>query len=689
MLIPVDWLRTFLDLPEDAEAIAERLTTTGNEIEEIRDEGYGPVFHLKLTPNRPDMLGVEGAARELGALFGRPITPVPNGPDLQPAALPPVSVSVEDSERCPRYVGITIRGVKVGPSPAWLRRRVESAGMRSISNVVDVTNFVMWELGQPLHAFDLSRLLESRIVVRRAVADERLVLIDGAEATLSPDDLVIADGGRAIALAGVMGGRESEVSDETVDVFLEAACFAPTAIRRTRKRAGVPTAASYRFERGVDPHGVLRAAIRAAGLIVETAGGAIDGGFTDHYPYPPTARQIPFRPDRCSSLLGIRVGPSEAEIYLTSIGCEIERGADRWLVSAPSRRPDLQIEEDLIEEVGRLYGYDRLPETLPTGSTGAGALSPLERFNRQVRVLLTSQGLFEIVGNTLTSRTSLEASRLSRSPAWDEPRFEVVALRNPLSDDLELLRPSLLPGLFALAQHNLRRGLGDVFLYEVGRGHMRDGAAEPEEHVLVSGLICGNRLSHSWNAGRDRADFYTARGAVEALMTGLACPRAEFTRADHPAFHPGRSAWIKSGATSFGIVGEIHPDVAAAWDLPADVYAFEVDAEFLMGSADGDRRYAPPSRFPLALRDLAFLVNTDTPAESLCRVFVEELGDWCRGARLFDVYDGKSLPPGKVSLGFALQIGSDDRTLTDVEVEARLRSVIERVGREFGAELRG
>jgi phenylalanyl-tRNA synthetase beta chain len=691
MLIPVEWLKDFVETPDDPAELADRLTLTGNEIEEIRESEDGPVFYLKLTPNRADMLALEGAGREIAALYERPFKAVQPSLQATGPAESGVRVDVEAPDLCPRYVARVIRGVKIGPSPEWMRKRLEAAGVRSINNVVDVTNYVMLELGQPLHAFDLKKLAESRIIVRRARAGEPIVAIDGTEVSLQPDMLVIADGERPVAIAGVMGGQESEVSDDTTDILLESAYFHPTSVRRTAKRTGVSSASSYRFERGVDPNGVLRASDRAAQLLAELAGGTVSETVIDVYPTPIEPKRMPMRPERCRSLLGLTISDAEIQGYLERLGLAVEQEtAQQWYVTAPTYRPDLAIEEDAIEEVGRMYGYDRLPETLPASSSGAGKLSPLEELVRSVRGLLTGQGLNEVVTNTLLARTFIEATGLSVSPVWPGEGGKAASLRNPLSEEFDTLRPSLLPGLLMAAQHNLRHGTRDINLFESGYGTTRIAEGAPQHRMLISGLLLGSRWSDVWNPDKQgAADFFSAKGTVEALCRGLGVPTLDAERVEHPSFHPGRSAWLSIAGERVGIVGELHPTTAAGLDLPRGVFVFELDGQRLLELRNQEWRYEAPSRFPRALRDLAVVVDDTVPSGGIEQVLRECVGEWGRSVRLFDVYTGKPLPEGKVSLAYALELGADDRTLQDDEVESRLSTARERLKTEYGAEFRG
>jgi len=698
MLIPLEWLKEYVDVPETPEELADRLTVTGNEIEEIRaPEGdqatprwsaESPVLDLKLTPNRADMLAIRGAAREVAALYGRALRdPAPEVAASGPPE-PDVRVDLEAPDLCPRYVARVIRGVKVALSPDWLRQRLEAAGVRSVSNVVDATNYVMLEMGQPLHAFDLELLRGHRIVVRRARPGEPITAIDGTKVTMDDAMLAICDAERPVAIAGVMGGLDSEVSDGTTSVLLESAYFDPTSIRRTAKRVGISSPASYRFERGVDPEGTLRAADRAAALIVELAGGTVSETVIDAYPEPYRAPVIRYRPQRARKLLGAEIPDGQQAAFLERLGIGVEQAGDEWRVTAPSWRPDIAIEEDLIEEAGRLFGYDRLPETL-CGGASAGARSPLDTLIRNVRQALTAQGLYEAVTSTLISSEFLQKSRLQASPVWPAGGGEMVRLRNPLSDEYNTLRPSLLPGLLLACEHNLRRGTADVYLFEAGYAHSQPGGA-PRDRVLVSGLLLGSRWSHVWNPDKQSAvDFFSAKGAVEALALALGLGPLATARSEHTAFHPGRSAWLSVDGERLGVVGELHPDLVAELDLPRGIYLFELDGEVLLCRSTPERAYLAPSRYPRALRDLAVVVPESVASADIEAVLREAMGDSGRTVRLFDVYSGKPLAEGKVSLAYALEMGSEERTLTDAEVDGRIDEARRQLQARFGAEFRG
>jgi phenylalanyl-tRNA synthetase beta chain len=692
MLIPTQWLRDYAPFDLEVPELAERLTMAGLEVEEIREAEGEPVLDMYITPNRGDCLSLVGVAREIAAITGGSW----RGPQFELRAdgppEPGLSVTIEAPDLCPRYVARVIRGVKIGESSEWLQARLRAAGLRPISNVVDVTNYVMLELGQPLHAFDLATLREGRIVVRRARAGETLTVIDGTEVALDPDMLVIADAECPVALAGVMGGLETEVTAGTTDLLLESAHFSPTSIRRTARRIPLATGSSYRFERSVDPDGAARAADRAAQLIVELSGGQVSETRVDQYPRRIEPVTIEFRPQRCHDLLGLALPDDQIQDYFSRLGLTSRRiGGDRWQVTAPTFRPDLTMEADLVEEVGRLYGYQELPETLPAGVADVGAVSPLGRLMSRLREQLLAQGLNDALTNTLTSAAWLERCRLVQSPAWPSGPTEVVTLRNPLSEEWAALRPSLLPGLIQSAVYNRHRGQPDLFLFEVGWVHSHPaGSDAPADRLLVSGLMSGSRWGPAWNLPREltAVDFYAAKGVVEALGRDLDLPTLSWSRSEHPAFHPGRAAQVRAGELLLGAVGQIHPQIAEAVDLPAQTLLFELDAQALMELASRARRYQPPSRYPALTRDLNVVVRRGTPTAAVESVMARETGGLGRSIHLFDVYSGPPLPEERLSLAFSLELAAEDRTLTDAEADQILGRVRESLTRECGAEFR-
>jgi phenylalanyl-tRNA synthetase beta chain len=709
MLIPVNWLRDYVTIDQPIAALADRLTLAGLEVEEIRETEGELVLDVKVTPNRGDWLSILGVARETAAVTGasRRLPEIALHATGPPA--PRMTVTIEAEDLCPRYVARLIRGARIGPSPEWLQRRLIAAGLRPINNVVDATNYVMWEMGQPLHAFDYGTLREGRIVVRRARRGERIVTIDGTEVALREEMLVIADAERPVAIAGVMGGLETEVSPGTREILLESAYFDPVSVRRTSKTIPLMTAASYRFERHIDPEETLRAADRAAALIVELAGGEVSETVVDCRPRRLEPRRVSLRPERCRAMLGMEVSDADMRRHLEALGLSVATGPEQWEVTVPPFRADITIEADLVEEVGRLAGYDRLPETLPKGATPQGRLSPLGRLTRRLRGQLLAHGLFEAVTHTLVSHAYLARCRLEVSPAWpwtepgrapDErhgaqngrpaPAGGPVLLRNPLSEEVNALRPSLLPGLLTAARTNSRRS-PDLFFFEVGWVHSRPRERGERDRLLVAGLMAGTRLGGSWNVDREQSsvDFYACKAVVEGIGVDLALKGLRFQRASHPAFHPGRAADVALDGQHLGTLGELHPEVAALLDLPGQLFVFELDAQGMLPHAERSPQYSAQSRYPAVLRDLAVVVDREIEAESVRAAVAAIDPQLVRDVRLFDVYAGKPLPEGKVSLAVALQLAAEDRTLTDAEADSVMTRARAELTRRFGAEFRG
>jgi phenylalanyl-tRNA synthetase beta chain len=632
------------------------------------------VIDFEVVPNRPDLMSVYGVAREAAAATGEDLAP----PDTNVVEVPEraddvATVQVHDATRCPRYVARVIRGVTVGPSPLKAQIRLTAAGMRPVSNVVDATNYVMLELGQPMHPFDLRLLAGPGIEVRTAADGERFTTIDGVERTLTPEDLVIADLERGVAVAGVMGGAETEVSAQTSDVLLESAYFQPVSVLRTARRLGLRTEASIRFERGADPEGVSAAAARAAALISVWAGGGVLSGAAD-VGAEPERSTVSVRPTRASSLIGIELTSSEVREALGRLRLPAREDGDRVVVEVPGYRVDLEREVDLIEEVARVTGYERVPSTLP-GVRQAGGLSREQLLRRRIADLLGGAGL-------------LESRSLSLTPVTDADVFPGVVpikVANPVSEDDASLRTSLLPGLLRAARRNVSTGRHSLRLFEVGRTFQSD-EPDPLEEERVAVVLTGP-ASEGWPGEPRTQGFSDAKGLLEQLLDGLSVEWAVGRVPGRP-WHPGRSFEVMGGGQVLGECGELHPAVGEEFDLPTAVAGFELRVGPLVPHTDEAIRLRQVSRFPPLRRDVAFVVEQAVPAGSLETALVQAAGDLLERALLFDVFEGAPVPEGKKSLAFALDIRAPDRTLTDKEADAIVRAIGERLKADFGAELR-
>jgi phenylalanyl-tRNA synthetase beta chain len=632
------------------------------------------VLDVEVEPNRPDFLSVNGLAREVAAIIGLPLaTPGLDLLEADEAAADVAAVAIDALDACPRYVARVIRSVSAGRSPLLIQARLTAAGMRPISAVVDATNFVMLETGQPLHGFDLALVAGPKIEVRRAHEGERLVTLDDLERTLASEDLLICDAEKAVAIGGIMGGATSEVSDATRDVLLESAYFTRTGILRSARRLDLHTEASHRFERGTDPEGLESAAARCAALIAEWTGGTVLRGLAEAGSTP-QRRSVSVRPSRVSALLGYEVAPAAAAEVFARLGFAVREDSDRLDVEIPGYRVDLEREVDLIEEVVRLQGYDRVGSTLPRSSR-AGGLPPDYRFVRTVREVLVRAGLREVRPLPFASAEDLALT-------GDE---DAIVIANPLRAEEGFLRTRLTPGLLHAVARNQTWGVRQIALFEVG-AVFRAGAPTDERRKIAFALS-GTALE-GWSADGRSFDALDARGVVEALMGELDVSAWSLGGALGDPFHPVRSAEILIEGARAGVLGEIHPRAAAALDIDGRVAVAELEFESVMNAAAHDFAFRDVPRFPPVRRDLAFVVPNDAPAGRVREALVEAAGALLDRCLLFDVFRGGSLPDGTKSLAFALDLRAADRTLTDEEAEEVVGRIVERLGTDFGARLR-
>jgi phenylalanyl-tRNA synthetase beta chain len=703
MDISYNWLRELTEVGLPPRELAERLTMAGLAVDAVKESGDDFVLEFDLTSNRPDCLSHLGIAREAAALTGAAVKlPGLTTQSVGGKAEQFTAVEIEDPQLCPRYAARVVRGVKIAPSPEWLVERLQAIGQRPINNVADITNFVMHEMGQPLHAFDLAKLAEFRIVVRRARAGEKLKTLDGVERELDGQTLVIADAVRAVAVAGVMGGEETEISDGTVDVLVESAYFDPQSVRRTSKLLGLQTEASYRFERGVDYEGVRRAQDRCVALICELAGGTATEDAIDVYPkrlVPPTVR---LRPRRVEELTGLSVPAEESLRILQSLGFEsAPNGAqgDELSFGVPTWRTDVKIEEDLVEEVARVYGYDKIEEALPP-SPVTGEYLVGDRRRRAARQVLSASGFNEAVSISFIEESSAvtESGESSFEPVPGLQQVEgegaFVTLSNPIIEGARLMRPSLLPGLLEATRHNFNHGTRDVRLFETGRVFAASGASEgndesrPNEVEAFALVITGEALEEGKAAGRP-ADFFDLKGALEAAADAMRVGELEFESAAVPHLREGQSARVKLGGREVGNAGRLSEELAARHKFRQPVYVAEVSLSALLATGERPARYAPLPRFPGVARDVSLVAERRVAFGEMRRAILSLDIEECRGVALVDVYEGANLPEGKRSLTLRVEYRADERTLRDEEVDAMHARVVAALEGEFGAQLRG
>jgi len=656
------------------------------------------VLDLYITANRPDCMSMMGIAREVHALFGAPYAPAMLRL-LDPATArvegshgtPPVSellrIHIEDAVGCPRFTASVLTDIEIGPSPRWLERRLYFAGVRPISNVVDVTNYVMLEVGQPLHAFDRSRLGSRAIVVRRARDGERLHTLDGDERVLNSTMMVVADEQRARSLAGIMGGEDSEIQDSTREVIIEGASWDRASIRRASAALNLSSEASRRFGRGVDPDLTALGVARATELALELAGGKAAAGLADEYPGREPPRQINVRPQQIDALIGTHYAPDQVVTTLAALGFAVEEHGEDLAVTVPGwRRFDVEGRADLAEEVGRIAGFELVPATMPRGALPAPRPDGDHGFSDEMRArrTLAAAGLQEVVTFSLVSPGL--ASELTLEPEGDAPA--PMQIENPQSIDNSVLRPSLLGSLLFALRSNLRQR-DRVLLYELARTWHGSLEPMPEERRHVGLAIVGPRYPRHWQVSQDPLDFFDLKGFVDALCAAFRAP-VTYQPSRHSSLHPSRTAEVCANGRRLGVLGQLHPTIAERFDLEsAPVFVAELDLERLLEVAQPLQGVQTPSRFPSADRDIAIVVDEATPHAEVEAAIREAAGPLLENVQLFDVYRGESIPAGRKSVAFSLRYRATDRTLEDDEVSAIHARVEAAVRDRFGAEVRG
>ena len=652
------------------------------------------VMEMSITPNRGDALSILGIARDLAAITGRPLTmPSIEMEEHQPPIEESAAITVADPDGCPRYVGRLVRGVKIGPSPLWMRDRLRASGVRPISNVVDVTNYVLMEVGQPLHGFDFARLAGGRIHVRVAEEGERFTTLDNQERKLEAGMLLICDGEKPVALAGVMGGLNSEIEDGTEDVLIESASFNAINTRRTSKRLGLSTEASYRFERGVDMEGCALAADRAAQLTAQLAGGQVAAGLIAVYPKPYQPPKLPLSVSRTASYLGLPLKREQVVEPLERLGLKVESSDDPDLITAypTAARTDLERPVDLTEEVARLVGFDNIPAKLPWAPLSAKSRAWNQVVRERSRDLMCGLGFDEAINLSFAHPRFMDRLRL---PA-DDPRRLVVKLMNPLSEDQSVLRTTLLPGLLTACRRNVGFSVPDTALFEVGKVFWhREGSKLPQEPARLGGVLCGLAAPVSWWSGEKTVSLAHARGAVEYVLNGLGLKDLSFPAPEKTPtyFEPGSCCQVLQGKLLMGEMGKIHPKVAAAYDLDVPVYAFELDFDLMVELAPAGKAYTPLPRYPEVVRDVAIVVDEAVGAGDMLALAREpkskKAKKWLAGVELFDIYRGKPLAKGQKSMAFRFRYRSSERTLTEDQVIPAHEEVVEELLERFQGILR-
>jgi len=647
------------------------------------------VLVLELTPNRADCLALKNVAREVAAITGaKLLVPEERTYNLTRPTLPKPSVSIEAKDLCGRYVAMVIENVQVGHSPAWLRQRLMAAGIRPINNIVDITNYVMLETGQPLHAFDYDTIGQNTIIVRRGMEHEKIISLDGVTRSIKTDFLVIADAEKPVAIAGIMGGLNTEITELTRHVLLEAAHFDSINTRKTSRALGLRSEASLRFEKGVDISGCLLAAMRAAHMMAELASGEVMRDFVDEYVSPAQTGRINLRGRRVNEVLGTVLSLEEIKTILERLNLVPEKVREGELVVlVPGYRRDLSLEIDLIEEIARIYGYDRIPTTLPVGKLRGSCETISQKVEEVARRTLISCGVNEAITYSFIDPGSFDKLMLSPDHGWRN----VVEIKNPLGEEQSVMRSTLVPGLLDAASRNVNRRAALVALFEVGRVYCPKEAVDeplPEEKLNVAALVSG-KLDKLWQYPAENLDFFYLKGILETLLNSFALGNYLLTPAkEYPFLHPGRAANVEYEGQNIGYIGELHPFVQESYNLHARTCLFELNLGLVKTETIEVKKYSPIPRFPSIKRDVALMVSEETSSREIEQLIAEAGGTWLNRIQLFDFYQGVQISAGKKSLAYTLTYQSHERTLTDEDVKSIHNRVIEELRNKFGADIR-
>ena len=683
------------ELQLDLEQEEEGILVIDNHISEGKDlvdfwEINDSIIHLGLTPNRADCLGLIGVAYELAAILGLKIKLPPRQPgEIEEDVNDYAAVRIEDENLCRRYTARIIRDPRLTPSPFWLQLRLLKAGLRPINSIVDITNYVMWEYGQPLHAFDYNLVKEGEVIVRSAREGDILTTIDGVQRNLSSENLVIADKSGPIGLAGVMGGENTEITPDTRAVLLESAYFNPYSIRRTARGLGLSSEASQRFEKGVAPEGVIEAQNRAAYLMSELANGKVLKGVIDNYPNPVEEKRISVRPAQVERTLGIKIPLNEIKDILKRLGLEIEKETDseEIMVKAPTRRADLLIEEDIMEELARLYGYDEIPAVLPSGKLIPSREPEKKRALNSVRDFMTSCGFYEVITYSFINPRMLDKLKLP-----EEHQFRTcIELKNPISEEQGVMRTTLVPGMLDVIQYNLHYRVNSQLFFEIG-SIFEAGELPlqelPEENLVLSLGGTGKMPPKNWNTSPQKVDFFYLKGAIEELLNTFTDEFISFESTQIPFLHPYQAASVFLGNEELGYIGMLHPDVKSEYDFKQEVVLAEINLAKLLNKVKLFKEFSSLPKYPASLRDIAVLVPVNITTAQVENCIRETGGSLVESILLFDLYEGKSIPAGYRSLAFSIVYRSQEQTLRDEQVSEVHHAIEEELYNRLGVELR-
>ena len=648
------------------------------------------VLEIDLTPNRSDCFSMLGIAKEVAALYdSRVMLPSINVPEEKEGVENFISVAIEAPELCPRYTARYVSNVKIKPSPLWMRRRLELAGVRSINNVVDVTNYILLEWGQPMHAFDYALLDHGKIIVKKAAPGEKFFTLDNKERTLDEEVLMICDGTKAVAIGGVMGGLNTEVTEETLVLLLESAYFNPRNISKTSKKLGVKTESSLRFEKGVDLESVIPALNRAARLIAELADGKVASGVIDAYPNPihkPTKVRV--NPQRVNTILGTNISPEKMAHYLKRLEIKVESPDEEiFLVTIPSHRRDLKEEIDLVEEIARHHGYDQIPETLPEMVIPGGGSKFFFDQETKIRSLLRNQGFFEVITYSFIAPEMLRSLHIPES----HPLLRFITISNPLSNEQSVMRTTLLPGLLLTLVTNHNHKNMDLKIFELGRVFSREEKKTlPQEKFMLGGLVCGLRVEEAWNSPQEEMDFYDLKGFLENIFQVISLKDFNFHKDKSISYlHSGLSSRIVIDGDMVGVMGEVHPHVLDYLEISKKIFVFEVDFGKIINYCDKKEKLAKPlPKFPSVSRDIALIVDEGISCQVIEDVIRGAKVRYLKNVKVFDLYQGGHIPNEKKSLAFRMMFQAPDRSLTDEEVNLLYEKILSHLKSNMLIELR-
>ncbi len=689
------WLKEFVDFSLTPAEIANALTTAGLEVENIvpnSRDGDDSILEIDVTPNRPDCLGITGIAREISAILKLPLKDKPVSIQKEAGTRP--LIKIEDPHLCSRYSSRIINGVEVKPSPEWISKRLESHGFRPTNNIVDITNYVLLEIGHPLHAFDLDKLDDNCIVVKSAGSVNKFQTLDNENRTLSKDMLLIWDVKKPVAIAGVMGGLNTEVTASTVNILLESAYFDPLSIRRTSKVLNLSTEASYRFERGTDINIIIPALDRATQLIIEIAGGNTTK-ITDIHLKPFCPQHISIKLEKINNILGFEIKPSVVQELLTRLRIENKIGGTRIIVTPPSFRQDIQSDMDVIEEIARLYGYDKIPVSLPKITMQPVSKNTVWDLKKTVKDSMRKSGYSEAINYSFLNPSVLDKLRLSQ----EDTRRNLIKIRNPLRKEEEALRTTLIPALLDNVRLNINRGEKSLRFFEISSVFLHVGQKLPNEVLKMGAVYLKDNGAFLWQDGHD--GFYDLKGALENLFLELRIKNYSFTQnsssesipksrddLNEPYLHPGKSCIIKIDSQIIGVLGILHPDVAQSFEVTPETNVLELDIDRLFSSIPSKITYSPLPKYPYIERDVAIIISEDITAATAETVIWNVNSDMIESVKLFDIYTGKPIPKGKKSLAFSIRYRVGDRTLTDSEVNQLHSKILKELEDSLKAQLR-